>query len=180
MRQRRWTVCSGEPDHGGQGCRHRRRCCGTAGGQGCHHHRRRTRYWARDRQGGRLRARAPMSWASTLPGRLAPRWKLKPATSAELAETGRWSSKRRVRVGAKHASINATSPRCAPPQALATFGRLDILFAEMPDYGLPTDGLRFFADWHDTIDVNLTGTCNAIRAVRTASGQNRQRSDALS
>jgi NAD(P)-dependent dehydrogenase (short-subunit alcohol dehydrogenase family) len=28
------------------------------------------------------------------------------------------------------------------------------------------------ADWQDTIDVNLTGTCNAIRA---ASGQERRR-----
>ncbi len=48
---------------------------------------------------------------------------------------------------------------------MAAFGRLDILFANA--------GIQAFkpilewedADWHDTIDVNLTGTCNAIRAV---------------
>ena len=55
--------------------------------------------------------------------------------------------------------------RAAAEQARATFGRLDILFANA--------GIQAFkpilewddADWHDTIDVNLTGTCNAIRAV---------------
>lgn len=46
-----------------------------------------------------------------------------------------------------------------------TFGKIDILFANA--------GIQAFkpilemedADWHDQIDVNLTGTCNAIRAV---------------
>jgi NAD(P)-dependent dehydrogenase (short-subunit alcohol dehydrogenase family) len=45
------------------------------------------------------------------------------------------------------------------------FGKIDILFANA--------GIQSFkpilemedADWHDQIDVNLTGTCNAIRAV---------------
>ncbi len=55
--------------------------------------------------------------------------------------------------------------RAAIEQARAAFGRLDILLANA--------GIQSFkpilewddADWHDTIDVNLTGTCNAIRAV---------------
>jgi NAD(P)-dependent dehydrogenase (short-subunit alcohol dehydrogenase family) len=55
--------------------------------------------------------------------------------------------------------------RAAAETAHATFSRLDILFANA--------GIQSFkpilqwedADWHDTIDVNLTGTCNAIRAV---------------
>ena len=55
--------------------------------------------------------------------------------------------------------------RAAAEQARAAFGRLDILFANA--------GIQTFkpmldwqdADWQDTIDVNLTGTCNAIRAV---------------
>lgn len=46
-----------------------------------------------------------------------------------------------------------------------TFGKIDILFANA--------GIQAFkpilemedADWHDQIDVNLNGTCNAIRAV---------------
>ncbi len=55
--------------------------------------------------------------------------------------------------------------RAAAEEARAAFGRLDILFANA--------GIQTFkpildwqdADWQDTIDVNLTGTCNAIRAV---------------
>ena len=58
--------------------------------------------------------------------------------------------------------------RAAAETAHATFSRLDILFANA--------GIQSFkpilqwedADWHDTIDVNLTGTCNAIRAVARA------------
>lgn len=55
--------------------------------------------------------------------------------------------------------------RSAAERAYTTFGRLDILFVNA--------GIQSFkpilewkdADWHDQIDVNLTGTCNAIRAV---------------
>ena len=55
--------------------------------------------------------------------------------------------------------------RAAAEQTRAAFGRLDILFANA--------GIQTFkpildwqdADWQDTIDVNLTGTCNAIRAI---------------
>jgi NAD(P)-dependent dehydrogenase (short-subunit alcohol dehydrogenase family) len=55
--------------------------------------------------------------------------------------------------------------RAAAAKARATFGRLDILLANA--------GIQSFkpilewedADWNDQIDVNLTGTCNAIRAV---------------
>jgi NAD(P)-dependent dehydrogenase (short-subunit alcohol dehydrogenase family) len=55
--------------------------------------------------------------------------------------------------------------RVAAESARVTFGRLDILFANA--------GIQSFKpilewedpDWHDQIDVNLTGTCNAIRAV---------------
>jgi NAD(P)-dependent dehydrogenase (short-subunit alcohol dehydrogenase family) len=53
--------------------------------------------------------------------------------------------------------------RCAD-EACARFGGIDILFANA--------GIQAFkpllemadADWHDQIDVNLTGTANAIRA----------------
>ncbi len=55
----------------------------------------------------------------------------------------------------------------AADKAVAAFGRLDILFL------FANAGIQTFkpilelddADWHDTIDVNLTGTCNVIRAV---------------
>ena len=62
--------------------------------------------------------------------------------------------------------------RAAAQDARAAFGRLDILFANA--------GIQTFkpildwedADWRDTIDVNLTGTCNAIRAVAPLMVQN--------
>lgn len=67
----------------------------------------------------------------------------------------------------RRVSTSAISPPCAPrPRRRAPpSDRLDILFANA--------GIQAFkpildwedADWQDTIDVNLTGTCNAIRAV---------------
>jgi NAD(P)-dependent dehydrogenase (short-subunit alcohol dehydrogenase family) len=55
--------------------------------------------------------------------------------------------------------------RSAAENTIQVFGKIDILFANA--------GIQSFkpilemedADWHDQIDVNLTGTCNAIRAV---------------
>lgn len=89
-----------------------------------------------------------------------------PATPEDLAETerlveaagARWLE---VRLDQRDLSVL----RAAADRAYATFGRLDILFANA--------GIQAFkaildwedADWRDTIDVNLTGTCNAIRAV---------------
>jgi SDR family mycofactocin-dependent oxidoreductase len=91
---------------------------------------------------------------------------VEPATSDELAETGRlvqatgrrWSE-------ATLDQRDLVALRAAAAKARAAFGRLDILFANA--------GIQSFkpilqwedADWHDQIDVNLTGTCNAIRAV---------------
>ena len=88
-----------------------------------------------------------------------------PATSDELTETGRLveaagASWREARLDQR----DLRALRAAVDQAHAAFGRLDILFANA--------GIQAFkpilewedADWQDTIDVNLTGTCNAIRA----------------
>jgi len=88
-----------------------------------------------------------------------------PATPDELAETGRLVKAAGGRWCDAHLDQrNLTALRAAADQAVATFGKLDILFANA--------GIQAFkaildwedADWHDTIDVNLTGTCNAIRA----------------
>jgi NAD(P)-dependent dehydrogenase (short-subunit alcohol dehydrogenase family) len=89
-----------------------------------------------------------------------------PTTADELAETGRLvqAAGRRWRE-ARLDQRNLTALRATADEAYATFGRLDILF--------PNAGIQAFkpilewedADWQDTIDVNLTGTCNAIRAV---------------
>ena len=91
---------------------------------------------------------------------------VEPATPEELAETGRWSKPR--------GALAPSAPRPARSPGSARRGRgrrapplagLDILFANA--------GIQAFkpildwedSDWHDTIDVNLTGACNAIRAV---------------
>ncbi|MEI9992489.1 MAG: SDR family NAD(P)-dependent oxidoreductase [Rhizomicrobium sp.] len=89
-----------------------------------------------------------------------------PATQDELAETGRLV----VAAGGRWCQArldqrDLAALRAAAQSAFDTFGRLDILFANA--------GIQAFkpilewddADWHDTIDVNLTGTCNALRAV---------------
>jgi NAD(P)-dependent dehydrogenase (short-subunit alcohol dehydrogenase family) len=89
-----------------------------------------------------------------------------PATPSELAQTGhlvvaaggRWCEERLDQ-------RDLSALRAAADKAHTSFGRLDILFANA--------GIQSFkaildwedADWRDQIDVNLTGTCNAIRAV---------------
>jgi NAD(P)-dependent dehydrogenase (short-subunit alcohol dehydrogenase family) len=89
-----------------------------------------------------------------------------PATADELSETGRLVEAAGARwCEARLDQRNLGALRAAADKARATFGRLDILFANA--------GIQSFkpilewgdADWHDQIDVNLTGTCNAIRAV---------------
>jgi NAD(P)-dependent dehydrogenase (short-subunit alcohol dehydrogenase family) len=89
-----------------------------------------------------------------------------PATPEELAETGRMVEAAGARWReARLDQRDLAALRAAADEARAAFGRLDILFANA--------GIQTFkpilewddADWRDTIDVNLTGTCNAIRAV---------------
>ena len=89
-----------------------------------------------------------------------------PATPEDLSETGRMveaAGTRWLEVRLDQRDLPAL--RVAAHEARAAFGGLDILFANA--------GIQTFkpildwedADWRDTIDVNLTGTCNAIRAV---------------
>src|SRR6202453_4595763 len=89
-----------------------------------------------------------------------------PATPEELAETGRMVEAAGTRwLEARLDQRDLPALRSPAEQTRAAFGRLDILFANA--------GIQTFkpildwqdADWQDTIDVNLTGTCNAIRAV---------------
>jgi NAD(P)-dependent dehydrogenase (short-subunit alcohol dehydrogenase family) len=99
-------------------------------------------------------------------GPVSPTLEVQPATIDELAETGRLVAAaggrwREARLDQR----DLPSLRAAADAAHTTFGRLDILFANA--------GIQAFkpilewedADWHDQIDVNLTGTANAIRAV---------------
>jgi len=89
-----------------------------------------------------------------------------PATPADLEETGRLV----VAAGAKWAARQLDQRDLAALRETAawteqTFGKIDILFANA--------GIQSFkpilemddADWHDQINVNLNGSCNAIRAV---------------
>jgi NAD(P)-dependent dehydrogenase (short-subunit alcohol dehydrogenase family) len=89
-----------------------------------------------------------------------------PATPEELAETGRMVEAAGARwLEARLDQRDLPALRAAAHEAQTAFGRLDILFANA--------GIQTFkpildwqdADWRDTIDVNLTGTCNAIRSV---------------
>ena len=107
-----------------------------------------------------------MSWASISPGRSARRLRLSRRRATNFAETGRLveaAGGRWCEAALDQRDLSAL--RAAAAKARASFGRLDILFANA--------GIQSFkpilewedADWHDQIDVNLTGTCNAIRAV---------------
>src|SRR5271163_1240933 len=99
-------------------------------------------------------------------GPVSPTLEVAPATPEDLAETGRMVEAAGTRwLEARLDQRDLPALRAAAEQARAAFGRLDILFANA--------GIQTFkpildwqdADWQDTIDVNLTGTCNAIRAV---------------
>jgi len=89
-----------------------------------------------------------------------------PATPADLAETGRLVEAGGGTWGARQLDQrDIAALREAAAWTADAFGKIDILFANA--------GIQAFkpilemddADWHDQIDVNLNGTCNAIRAV---------------
>jgi NAD(P)-dependent dehydrogenase (short-subunit alcohol dehydrogenase family) len=91
---------------------------------------------------------------------------VEPATLDELNETGRLVQAVGGRWAARQLDQrDLAALREAAAWTAETFGRIDILFANA--------GIQSFkpilewddADWQDQIDVNLTGTCNAIRAV---------------
>ena len=91
---------------------------------------------------------------------------VEPATPEELAETGRLVREAGARwQEARLDQRDLAALRAAAEATRNAFGRVDILFANA--------GIQAFkpildwgdADWQDTIDINLTGTCNAIRAV---------------
>lgn len=91
---------------------------------------------------------------------------VEPATPAELEETGRLVEAAGGKWAARRLDQrDIAALREAAAWTADTFGKIDILFANA--------GIQAFrpilemedADWHDQIDVNLNGTCNAIRAV---------------
>jgi NAD(P)-dependent dehydrogenase (short-subunit alcohol dehydrogenase family) len=94
-----------------------------------------------------------------------PRSGVEPSTPANLDETGKLVRTSSVRwLGIQLDQRNMPALRAAAARIKQEFGGMDILFANA--------GIQSFhpllemedADWHITIDVNLTGTANAIRA----------------
>lgn len=94
-----------------------------------------------------------------------PRSGVEPASPDDLKETGRLVEA----TGQRCLSVmldqrNLPALRAAADEVLREFGGIDILFANA--------GIQSFhpllemedPDWHITIDVNLTGTANAVRA----------------
>ena len=94
-----------------------------------------------------------------------PRSGVKPSIPEDLEETGRLvRAIGRRWLGIKVDQRDMAALRAAAAQTEREFGGIDILFANA--------GIQSFhpllemedADWHITIDVNLTGTANALRA----------------
>ena len=96
---------------------------------------------------------------------VSPTLEATPATATELEETGRLvAAARRRWLAVTLDQRDMAALRAAAGQVRQHFGGLDILFANA--------GIQAFkpllemedADWHDQIDVNLTGTANVLRA----------------
>ena len=88
------------------------------------------------------------------------------ATPDELADTGRLAEAAGRRWMARTLDQrDLPALRQAAADAMAAWGRIDILFANAGIQGFKPILEWEDADWHDQIDVNLTGTANAIRAV---------------
>jgi len=94
-----------------------------------------------------------------------PRSGVKPSTPENLEETGRLvRAAGRRWLGIKLDQRELSALRAAAVRSEQEFGGIDILFANA--------GIQSFhpllemedSDWHITIDVNLTGTANAVRA----------------
>ena len=88
-----------------------------------------------------------------------------PATPGELEETGRLVRE----AGQEWLAItldqrDLPALRRAADQVRTEFGGMDILFANAGIQGFRSILEMEDADWHDQIDVNLTGTANAVRA----------------
>jgi SDR family mycofactocin-dependent oxidoreductase len=98
-------------------------------------------------------------------GPVDPRSGVEPASPDDLKETGlQVGATGRRWLGLMADQRNLSELRAAAAEAQGQLGRIDILFANA--------GIQSFhpllemedADWDTTIDVNLTGTANAIRA----------------
>ncbi|MBV8458494.1 MAG: mycofactocin-coupled SDR family oxidoreductase [Acetobacteraceae bacterium] len=87
-----------------------------------------------------------------------------PATHEELAETGRTVSEGGRRwLGVTFDQRDIAAVRAAAEQVRASFGGLDILFANAGVQAFKPLLQMADDDWHTQIDVNLSGTANVLR-----------------
>lgn len=99
-------------------------------------------------------------------GPVSPTVEVVPATMEELNETGKMV----IAAGGKWACRQLDQRDIAALSSAAqwtvdTFGKIDILFANAGIQGFKPLLDMNDTDWHDQIDVNLTGTYNAIRVM---------------
>lgn len=98
-------------------------------------------------------------------GPVDPRSGVKPSTPEDLEETGRLiRSAGRRWLGIKLDQRDLPALRAAAVRGEREFGGIDILFANAGIQGFHPLLEMEDPDWHITIDVNLTGTANAVRA----------------
>ncbi|HWK50146.1 MAG TPA: SDR family NAD(P)-dependent oxidoreductase, partial [Steroidobacter sp.] len=91
---------------------------------------------------------------------------VEPATREQLDETGKLVATQGGKWAARQLDQrNLNALRDAAAWTARTFGKIDILFANAGIQAFKPLLAMEDADWHDQIDVNLTGTCNAIRAI---------------
>ena len=98
-------------------------------------------------------------------GPVSPTMDVKPAATPELEETGRLVRE----AGQEWLAITLDTRDLSALQRAAElgahlFGGMDILFANAGIQGFRPLLEMEDADWHDQIDVNLTGTANTLRA----------------
>ena len=98
-------------------------------------------------------------------GPVDPRSGVEPSTPEDLEETGRLvRTAARRWLGIKLDQRDLPALRAAAVRGENDFGGIDILFANAGIQSFHTLLEMEDPDWHITIDVNLTGTANAIRA----------------
>jgi NAD(P)-dependent dehydrogenase (short-subunit alcohol dehydrogenase family) len=86
-----------------------------------------------------------------------------PATLADLAETRRLVEDAGVRWHQEQLDQrDLKAVRSAVDGAIALFGEIDILFANAGIHCFCSILEMQDADWHDQIDVNLTGSCTCF------------------
>jgi SDR family mycofactocin-dependent oxidoreductase len=96
---------------------------------------------------------------------ICPQFGVKASTSADLAETGNQVKAAGKRwLGIRQDQRNLADLRATAAQVEKEFGGLDILFANAGIQGFRPLLEMEDSDWQSHLDVNLTGTANAIRA----------------